>query len=289
MAQMMIGSELKTLVRSGTRVTAEPRLLVSNLDLPSTEAFGTDLKGVSFGVAAGEIFGIAGVAGNGQNELARALAGELVLATPSAIILDGKQIGHLGAEERRMHGLCSVPEERTGHATVPEMSLSDNTLLSARNRMGLAHYGFVRRNAARAYARRVIEEFAVKAGGPDSNAMTLSGGNLQKFVVGREVLQNPEVLIIAQPTWGVDAGAAVAIHQALFRLAQNGTAIVVISQDLDELLVITDRLAVINVGTLSPALSTAEASIDEIGLLMGGLHGLEAEADAPRPGVTHVG
>jgi simple sugar transport system ATP-binding protein len=282
MAQLMIGAELKQLTRRAAAVNAEPRLIVDNLSLASDRPFGVDLKSISFTVCAGEIFGIAGVAGNGQNELTQALAGEIPLHSPSAIRLDGKPIGHLGAEKRRMQGLCSVPEERTGHAAVPEMSLAANTVLTARNRLGLARRGFIQPAEATTYAERIIHDFSVKAGGPGSNAATLSGGNLQKFIVGREVLQSPEVLVIAQPTWGVDAGAAAAIHEALFRLAQGGTAIVVVSQDLDELLVITDRLAVINLGTLSPAIATAEASIEQIGLLMGGLHGMEAEARMAR-------
>ncbi len=289
MAQLMIGTELKQLVRRAGTVSAEPRLVVENLDLASHLPFGVDLKGVSFEVGAGEIFGIAGVAGNGQNELTQALAGEVVLHRPSTIRLDGKAVGHLGAEKRRMHGLCSVPEERSGHAAVPELSLAANTLLTARNRLGLARQGFIQPGEARDYALRIISEFSVKASGPDAAAATLSGGNLQKFIVGREVLQSPEVLVIAQPTWGVDAGAAAAIHQALFKLAQSGTAIVVVSQDLDELLVVTDRLAVINLGKLSPAIATAEASIEQIGLLMGGLHGLESEARAGRGSATYVG
>lgn len=288
MAQLMIGAELKQLVRRAGTVGAEPRLIIENLTLPATAQFGVDLKGISFEVGAGEIFGIAGVAGNGQNELTQALAGEIVLNRPSSIRLDGKAIGHLDAEQRRMEGLCSVPEERSGHASVPDMSLADNTLLTARNRLGLARRGVIHATEARDFAERVIAEFSVKAAGPSANAATLSGGNLQKFIVGREVLQSPEVLIIAQPTWGVDAGAAAAIHQALFKLAQGGTAIVVISQDLDELLVVTDRLAVINLGTLSPAMATSDASIEQIGLLMGGLHGMESERAAPGS-AKHVG
>jgi len=288
MAQLMIGAELKQLTRRAAVTSREPRLIVDTLELRSNQPFGIDLKCISFEVGVGEIFGIAGVAGNGQNELAQALAGEVTLRQPSAIRLDGKPIGHLGAEKRRMKGLCSVPEERTGHAAVPEMSLATNTLLTARNRMGLAAQGFIQIRDARNYAARIIRDFAVKAGGPNSNAATLSGGNLQKFIVGREVLQSPEVLVIAQPTWGVDAGAAAAIHEALFRLAQSGTAIVVISQDLDELLVVTDRLAVINMGTLSPAIDTAEASIEQIGLLMGGLHGMETEARLDHEDMSNV-
>jgi simple sugar transport system ATP-binding protein len=132
--------------------------------------------------------------------------------------------------------------------------------------------------AARSYAGEVIEAFSVKATGPGAMAESLSGGNLQKYIMGREILQKPQVLVVSQPTWGVDAGAAAAIHQALVDLAARGSAIVVISQDLDELLSLCDTLAVINGGRLSRPMAVAEAKIDEIGLLMGGIHGDVAHA-----------
>jgi simple sugar transport system ATP-binding protein len=154
------------------------------------------------------------------------------------------------------------------------MSLTENFILSGYRRMKLLASGFIRNDAAEELSRRVVEEFNVKTAGVGASAGSLSGGNLQKFIVGREIVQNPGVLVISQPTWGVDAGAAAAIHQALFALAENGSAVIVISQDLDELLTLSDHLAVINLGTLSPGMVTAEASIAEIGLLMGGLHGM---------------
>ena len=163
---------------------------------------------------------------------------------PSSIRLDGKPVGNLGIEARRALGLCCGPEERNGHAAVPDMSLAANALITARDRMGLVVKGWIRHGATREFAERIIQEFGVKARGPDSAARSLSGGNLQKYIIGREILQTPEVLVVAQPTWGVDAGAAAAIHQALFDLAANGSAIVVVSQDLDELLTLCDRLAV---------------------------------------------
>ncbi len=217
-----------------------------------------------------------GVAGNGQSELFLALSGEQPLARAEAIRIDGRAAGRLGPSARRRLGLAAIPEERNGHGAVPGMSLVENALLSARRRMALIRAGFVQATKARDFTGKVIEEFSVKTPGTDAAASSLSGGNLQKYVVGREILQNPDVLIVSQPTWGVDAGAAVTIHQSLMNLAATGAAIVVISQDLDELLTLTDRLAVINVGVLSDALPTADASIEEIGLLMGGLHGLES-------------
>jgi len=288
MAQMMIGAELKTLARRGARPRTATRFNVDNLSLATDQPFGINLKSIAFEVAAGEIFGIAGVAGNGQNELMRALSGELTVAQPSSIRLDNKPVGNLGVEPRRALGLCCVPEERNGHAAVPDMSLASNALISARNRMKLAVGGWIKHDATREFAERIIQEFGVKARGPESAARSLSGGNLQKYIVGREILQTPEVLVIAQPTWGVDAGAAAAIHQALFNLAQNGAAIVVVSQDLDELLTLCDRLAVLNVGSLSRAIDTADASMEEIGLLMGGLHGMSAEVPAVHGSAQNV-
>jgi general nucleoside transport system ATP-binding protein len=252
---------------------------VDGLDLPADAPHGTDLHGISFEVRAGEILGIAGVAGNGQNELLLALSGERTVARGGAVVIDGKPAGTLGAARRRALGLCSVPEERNGHAAVPEFSLVDNAVLSAHGRMGLCAAGVVRTARAYSFAARIIADYDVRTPGAQAAARSLSGGNLQKFIVGREILQKPGVLVVSQPTWGVDAGAAVSIHAALMALAQAGSAVVVISQDLDELLALSQRLAVINVGVLSDALVTAQVSVEQLGLLMGGVHGAESRRD----------
>jgi simple sugar transport system ATP-binding protein len=173
-----------------------------------------------------------------------------------------------------------VPEERNGHAAVGDFTLSDNSILTARNRLGMVILGLINSGAARTYTGKVIADFEVKALGPGSTAGSLSGGNLQKFIMGREILQRPSVLVVSQPTWGVDAGAAAAIHQALVDLAAEGSAIVVISQDLDELLALCDTLAVINAGQLSAAQKVGDISVEEIGLLMGGVHGTVEAHDA---------
>jgi simple sugar transport system ATP-binding protein len=246
---------------------------VQNLSLPPAGPFSVPLRDVSFAVGAGEVFGIAGVAGNGQSELLLALSGERTAPEPGMVRLDGKPVGRERAGARRRAGLCAVPEERNGHAAVPDLSLADNAILTARHRLPLTRTGFLRFGAARGFAGKVIERFGVKAVGPAAPARSLSGGNLQKYVVGREILQGPEVLVVAQPTWGVDAGAAAAIHAAILDLAESGSAVVVISQDLDELLALCDRLAVLNEGRLSPPMAAADATPDELGLLMGGVHG----------------
>ncbi len=282
MAELMIGADLKEVERRAGNEAGEARMTVRGLSLPGEPPFGVDLDEVSLTVRAGEILGIAGVAGNGQNELLAALSGESLAAKAAMIRIDGTDAGRLGPGARRRLGLAAVPEERNGHGAVPEFSLADNAVLTARHRLGLVAAGFVKFAEARAYTERVIRDFSVRTTGPGASAGSLSGGNLQKFIMGREILQAPSVLVVSQPTWGVDAGAAAQIHQALVDLAAGGAAIVVISQDLDELLSLADNLAVINEGRLSAIRPVAETSIEEIGLLMGGVHGevVEAQGDA---------
>jgi len=278
MAEMMIGGSLKEITKVPGREAGTERFVVDRLNLRGQGDFDVTLKDIAFTVRAGEILGIAGVAGNGQNELLLALSGETPVADATSIRLDGRLIGDRAISARRRRGLCAVPEERNGHAAVPGFSLSDNTVLTARGRKRMVSYGVISSAAANGYAAEIIRAFGVKATGPAATAGSLSGGNLQKFIMGREVLQIPEVLVVSQPTWGVDAGAAAAIHQSLVDLAARGSALVVISQDLDELLAICDSLAVINEGRLSPKRAVGDISIDEIGLLMGGIHGDHHEA-----------
>ena len=281
-AEMMIGAELANVERAPGRTPGGARLVVERLSVSTDEAFGTELEEISFEARAGEILGIAGVAGNGQKELMLALSGETA-APARAIRLDDAAIGSLPPPARRKRGLCALPEERNGHAAVATFSLAENTLLTARERKALAAKGVIKTSAMRDYARRVIGAFKVATTGAEAPARSLSGGNLQKFVVGREILQEPQVLVVDQPTWGVDAGAAAAIRQALVDLAARGSAVILVSQDLDELLSLCDRLSVMNEGRLSRPLTVAEASIEEIGLLMGGVHG-QAEPPHARVG-----
>ncbi|MGC1819052.1 MAG: ABC transporter ATP-binding protein [Casimicrobiaceae bacterium] len=268
LARMMIGTELPH-PRHRPPVAGAPALVVDGLDLRSDDPFGTTLRSISLTVRAGEIVGIAGVSGNGQRELLAALSGERRVARRDAIVLCGTAAGRLGAAQRRSHGLAYVPEERLGRGAVPEMSLTDNALLTARHR-GLVSHGWIRADAARSLATGIIATWGVKAAGPEAAARSLSGGNLQKFIVGREILQAPRVLIAAQPTWGVDVGASAQIRQALIDLRDAGVAVLVVSEELEELIEICDRLAVIAQGRLSPARPVAETTAEGIGLLMAG-------------------
>jgi len=187
------------------------------------------------------------------------------------VVIDGKAAGHLSVTERRRLGAAFVPEERLGHATAPRMRLSDNALLTGHAAGGMVKRGgFVDKAATLAVVDRTTTAFDVRKAKRDPEAASLSGGNLQKFVVGREILREPGVLVVSQPTWGVDAGAAAVIRQALIDLAARGAAVLVISQDLDELAEIADRIAVMFHGRLSAPLDAAQASREKLGLLMGG-------------------
>ncbi|MFB9150043.1 ABC transporter ATP-binding protein [Roseovarius ramblicola] len=273
MAEMMVGASFAA-PRSTAHAAGGVALEVAGLSLPAPSAFGTALRDIGLAVRQGEILGIGGVAGNGQDELLAALSGEITTAN-SVIRLHGTPIGRLGPAARRRRGLLAAPEQRLGHAAAPDMTLTENALLTGADRERLVIRGLIRWGAARAFAEAVIARFDVRTPGPGTTARALSGGNLQKFVIGREVLQRPEVFVVNQPTWGVDAAAAAAIRQALLDLASRGAAVLCISQDLDELMEISDRFAALNAGRLSPARATAGLDVEEIGLMMGGAHDME--------------
>ena len=270
LAALMMGDEVAVLDAKSSTPLGEILFSANAISLPANENNQQSLSSISLSINAGEIVGIAGVAGNGQDELMQVLAGELTSDKADDVVLNGQDVGHLDAGARRQAGLCCVPEERLGHAAVPSMTLTENVFLTAHHVKNLQVLGMTSQGRCRAFGREVIETFNVQCNGPSSIASSLSGGNLQKFIVGREILQNPKVLIVSQPTWGVDAGAAAAIHKALLMLAQNGSAVLVISQDLDELMMITDRLGALCAGVLSPFYRTADVSVQDVGLLMGG-------------------
>ncbi|MCY4289096.1 MAG: ABC transporter ATP-binding protein [Aestuariivita sp.] len=271
LAELMVGTNFATASKGSTVKGSEPLLCAENLSCGAVTEFGVSLSDVNFEVKKGEILGIAGVAGNGQEELAAVIAGE-AKATGS-LRFKGSDLLHKRITERRELGLLTAPEERLGHSAASEMSLTENAFLTADQRMALSSSGVIDWKKTKDFTRSVISQFDVRATGADSPARALSGGNLQKFVIGREIAQKPEALVVNQPTWGVDAAAAAIIRQALIDLASKGAAVLVISQDLDELLEISSSIAVLNLGQLSAAKNTDEITRNEIGLLMGGVHG----------------
>ena len=276
LARLMVGADVHAIRPKHARVAGPTRLYVDALDLPANGPFAVELRRVSLELRAGEILAIAGVAGNGQSELFDALSGERRVERPGSVVIEGTPCGHLGVTERRGLGAAFVPEERLGHGAVPAFRLSENVVLTRDSVFGDAArrvLGFLDFARADATAARVSAAYDVRMGKVDPEARSLSGGNLQKFVVGRELDRKPKVLIVNQPTWGVDAGAAALIRQALVDLAADGSGVLVISQDLDEIFEIADRIAVISRGSLSPGYDAHVMTLEKVGLLMGGAHG----------------
>ena len=269
LAALMVGSALPETHREPARPDPAPRLEVRGLDAEAEDPFGTDLADVSLAVHAGEIVGIAGVSGNGQAELAALLSGERTLPAGDSVRLDGEPIARLDAGARRRRGLAFIPEDRLGRGVVPLMSLRENVILTA-HAQGMVRGGMLRRARADSYARRVIERFDVRCTGTGAIARALSGGNLQKFIVGREVELVPRVLVVSQPTWGLDVAAAAFIRQSLIDLSREGAAVLVVSEELDELLEICDRIAVLYRGRLSECRNRGEVSVEDLGLMMAG-------------------
>ena len=275
-ARMMVGSEAELSESYEKSVSGNTIFCVNQLTLPPTHPFGCGLNKLSMDLKAGEILGIAGVAGNGQEDLLEALSGEDTRAEHNKIQFDSKPIGNLNAGERRKLGMAYVPADRLGQGAVPEMSLADNTLLT--HTESLVNKGLILKEKLTKLADKIIADNRVKCRNQHSQAKSLSGGNLQKFIIGREVDQQPRVLICAHPTWGVDIGAASAIHRQLIALRDAGAAIVVISEDIDELFVISDRLSALYEGQLSPTIETQSTNIEQIGRWIAGSFLQEKEA-----------
>ena len=277
LARLMLGADPPVIAGSDTReeasaaqVTLQVRHL--NVDVGEPRARVHD---VSLDVRSGEIVGIAGISGNGQGTLMAALAGEL-LVEAAAVRLFGQPIGHIDAAGRRTLGLRYVPEQRLGHGAVAGMSLVDNTALTE---TPLRSEFLLNLARARADAARIVAGFGVKAVSTMQNVENLSGGNLQKFIVGREVSHAPRVLLIHQPTWGVDVGSAVAIHNELIALRAAGCALVVVSEEIDELYQLADRLFVMAEGRLSPSRAPQHLDRAELGRWMGGVWPVEQQFD----------
>lgn len=269
LARLMIGRDFEPPVRD-VAIAGQTVFSAQGLSYQPTPGTGTTLTDIHFSLKAGEILGVAGISGNGQKVFCDVLAG-LALVGSEMITLNGIPAGHLDAHERRDAGLAYVPEDRLGMGALPDMTLSENVVLTAANRQFLVNRGLLKFKQAREFAQAVIDGFRVKASGPEALARSLSGGNLQKFVMGREVLQHPKILICSQPTWGVDVGAAAFIRQSLIDLARDGCAILLISEELDEIFEVSDRIAVMAAGKLSPVKPIQEANTEEIGLWMSGL------------------
>ncbi len=281
LARLMVGADVHEIKAKSAVLTGETILSIKQLSLPADGPFSVALKNINLDVRGGEIVAIAGVAGNGQGELFDALSGEKLSQAEQVVLISGTEVGRQNIIARRKLGAAFVPEERLGHGAVPEFSLTDNVVLT-RYATGdnVVSKGMIDTAIAATIQTSISTEFDVRKSGPNPEARSLSGGNLQKFVVGRELDRSPSLLIVNQPTWGVDAGAAALIRQALIDLAASGSAVLVISQDLDEIFEIADQIAVISRGQLSRVVPASELSLEEIGLMMAGSHENDDETSA---------
>ena len=268
LAEMMIGKKLTELARSKIDIGSDI-FSINNLSQESDDLYGVDLKSINLTIRQGSIVGIAGVAGNGQDELMELLIGEKSSAD-GVLKFNEQDVGSLGSHERRQLSMFFIPEERLGHGAVPDMTLDENMLLSRPDSSGMTKSEVIDWSSVASFSKKVIDDFNVQTPSSKMLAKSLSGGNLQKFMVGRELIRNPELLIVSQPTWGVDAGSANNIHQSLISLADNGSAILIISQDLDEILSLCEQIHVLSEGKLSEAVDMKNNGLEKISQLMVG-------------------
>jgi len=274
LVKMMVGREVKPLAPQP--MTAGPvRLKIDNLSAMGDR--GTEaLRSVSLEIRAGEILGLAGVSGNGQRELAQVLGG-LRKPTTGSVSVDGKDITHAAVLQRLEAGLAYIPEERMRDGAIREFSVQENLFLQEHSAPQFTRGIFLNFTKMAAHARELIGQYAVKTPRLDTPIKNLSGGNIQKLIMAREISRKPTVLIASQPTRGVDIGATEYIHQRLLEQRAAGTAILLISEDLDEVRSLSDRIAVIYEGHIMDIVGRNEATIEQLGLLMAGI-GLDGTA-----------
>jgi general nucleoside transport system ATP-binding protein len=268
LAQMMVGREIKPLAPQPLKA-GEVRLKISAMHAMGDR--GTEaLRGVDLDVHSGEIVGLAGVSGNGQRELAECLAG-LRKITQGTALIDGQDLTHVSLRERIAAGLAYVPEERMRDGAIREFSVEENLFLRDIDNPKFTRGIFLKFADMDAHARQLVSKFSVKTPRLDTPVKNLSGGNIQKLIMARELSRQPKVLIAAQPTRGVDIGASEYIRQRLLEQRENGVAILLISEDLDEILELSDRIAVMCEGRIVGIVKRGEATPEEIGLLMAGV------------------
>jgi len=269
LAEMMVGHELPSHEPPGRNGGGEARLVVRDLTVKGDR--GVDaVRGLGLEVRGGEIVGIAGVSGNGQRELAEAIAG-LRPASDGSIEVEGTELVGLDPAQVRRAGLGFVPEERMRDGVVPAFSVAENFILIDNSAPTFSRWGFLRARAIRKHCEELVAAFDVKTPSLDTPARNLSGGNIQKLILARELSARPRVLLAAQPTRGVDVGAAHYIHERLMEHRDAGTAILIVSEDLDEVLSLSDRVLVMYEGEIIAEAKPRESTREALGLMMAGV------------------
>jgi simple sugar transport system ATP-binding protein len=264
LAELMVGRTVTRPVRDASR----PGDIVLEAAAVTVRVGGVDrLKAIDFRLRAGEVLGIIGVSGNGQASLGGLLSGTLA-KTSGDLLLFGKAVGALSVADVMAQGIGRIPEDRNKDGVIGEMAIWENVVLE--RLVDFSRYGLVQRAAGRALAQRIIDQFDVRGGSPASRIRLLSGGNMQKLILGRNLINRPRILLAAQPARGLDEGAVAAVHERILEARRQGTAVLLISEDLDEVMALADRIQAIVGGRLSPSISAEEASTRRLGLMISG-------------------
>jgi len=270
LANKMVGQSLQTIKKKISKEKSKEQLIkISNLNFSSEDPFETNLKKINFEVSRGECLGIAGISGNGQSELFQVLSGEIV-SEKDSIIFNANPIGNLNPQERRKYLMAFSPEDRLEQAAIPQMKIFENVALNNFKSSNFFNNGLINEKKIKEHSQKILSDFSVNTNNVELKSQFLSGGNLQKLIIGRELITSPELLICFNPTWGLDVGAINYIHETLIKINEQKKSIILISTDTDELLKLCDRICVIFKGKLSRIIDAEEVTPEKLGILMGG-------------------
>ena len=269
LATKMVGQNLKTIKKKKANTASDQLIKITNLNFISEDPFETNLSDINFSVNRGECLGIAGISGNGQSELFQVLSGE-ILSDKNSIEFNKNYIGDLNPQERREYMVAFSPEDRLEQAAVPQMKIFENVALNNFKSSNFFNNGLINEKKIREHSKKIISDFNVNTDNIDLKSQFLSGGNLQKLIMGRELITSPDLLICFNPTWGLDVGAINYIHETLVNINEQNKSIILISTDTDELLKLSDKISVIHKGKLSKIMNADEVTSEKLGILMGG-------------------
>ncbi len=269
LANKMVGQNLKTIKKKKAKTSSDQLIKITNLNFTSEDPFETNLTEINFSVNRGECLGIAGISGNGQSELFQVLSGEII-SEKNSIEFNNNYIGDLSPQERREYLMAFSPEDRLEQAAIPQMKIFENVALNNFKSSNFFNNGLINENKIKEHSKKIISDFNVNTDNIELKSQFLSGGNLQKLIIGRELITSPDLLICFNPTWGLDVGAINYIHETLIKINEQNKSIILISTDTDELLKLSDKISVIHKGKLSKIMNSEEVTSEKLGILMGG-------------------
>ena len=275
LANKMVGQNLKTIKKKKAKTSSDQLIKITNLNFTSEDPFETNLMDINFSVNRGECLGIAGISGNGQSELFQVLSGEII-SEKNSIEFNNNYIGDLNPQERREYLMAFSPEDRLEQAAIPQMKIFENVALNNFKSSNFFNNGLINENKIKEHSKKIISDFNVNTDNIELKSQFLSGGNLQKLIIGRELITSPDLLICFNPTWGLDVGAINYIHETLIKINEQNKSIILISTDTDELLKLSDKISVIHKGKLSKIMNSEEVTSEKLGILMGGANWLKS-------------